>query len=83
MTSAVDPTRFCDLARNEEPTCTTAAVVAIKDPTGAQSWGCEIHAGRALEAIVGARISRFHDASAAQRLLALPWNHGGGAGLGR
>jgi hypothetical protein len=82
MPEAPDPTRFCDLARNEEPMCETEAVVAIKDRTGREVWGCETHARYALEAIEGARLSRFHDREAAQRLLDLPWNHrGDGLGL--
>lgn len=73
--ATVDPTRFCDLARNEEPMCPTDPVVAIVDRTGRQSWGCEEHAGAALVAIEGARIAKVADWRAADRLLRLPWNH--------
>lgn len=81
MTDPVDPTRFCDLARNEEATCETEAVVAIKDREGTEVWGCELHARFALEGIEGSCLSRVHDPDAARRLLSLPWNHRGDMGL--
>lgn len=76
--AAVDPTRFCDLARNDEPTCTVEPVVAIADRTGRQTWACEDHAAAGLTAIEGARIAKVRDWRAADRLLKLSWNYAPG-----
>ncbi len=65
----------CALWRDEEGGCSRASVVAVQDPAGATSWGCEHHAGEALAAIGGARIDEVSDWDAARRLLELPWNH--------
>ncbi len=64
----------CALWRDEERGCSRASVVAVQDPAGATSWGCERHAGEALSVIHGARIDKVSDWDAARRLLGLPWN---------
>lgn len=65
---------FCGLAPAEEPLCPARPVVAVRDVTEWEAWGCETHAAAALAAIDGARIGRVTDWDACGRLLSLPWN---------
>ncbi len=65
----------CALWRDDEGGSSSVSVVAVRDPAGPTSWGCERHAGATLSAIGGARIDKVSDWDAARRLLKLPWNH--------
>jgi len=66
---------LCVLTTADEPRCATAAVVAVRDRSGEQRWGCERPAAAALAGIIGARIGQVADWDACGRLLALPWNY--------